>query len=165
MTSPIPVVYDVNVLVGAAAGGNSPFRSWPSPPPTSGNPYADCLGIVVDAVEFGLWLSPHLLDNTARVLMEGLKWSPERTEEYLSVLVQVSDHSGGVVVDPPATVSDCADWEDNRVLDLVAEVGALLVVSEDTDLTSMSPWRGTPILRPREFVAKVDGMRRHRRRG
>jgi len=165
VTSPIPVVYDVNVLVGAAAGGNSPFRSWPSPPPTSGNPYADCLGIVVDAVEFGLWLSPHLLDNAARVLMEGLKWSPERIEEYLSVLVQVSDHSGGGVVDPPATVSDCADWEDNRVLDLVAEVGALLVVSEDTDLTSMPPWRGTPILRPREFVAKVDGMRRHRRRG
>jgi len=49
--APVPVVYDVNVLVGAAAGGNSPFRSWPSPPPTSGNPFADCLGIVVDAEE------------------------------------------------------------------------------------------------------------------
>jgi predicted nucleic acid-binding protein len=77
-------------------------------------------------------------------------------------------------------VSDCSDWEDNRVLDLVVEVGALLVVSAgvrqigsagvrqigsaDADLTSMSPWRGTPILHPREFVAKVDAMRRHRRR-
>ncbi|MBT2480852.1 hypothetical protein [Streptomyces sp. ISL-94] len=39
MSEPVPVVYDVNVLVGAAAGGNSPFRSWPSPPPTSGNPF------------------------------------------------------------------------------------------------------------------------------
>ena len=68
----VPVVYDVNVLVGAAAGGNSPFRSWPSPPPTSGNASADCLGIVVDAAEFALWLSPHILDNTARVLVEGL---------------------------------------------------------------------------------------------
>jgi predicted nucleic acid-binding protein len=67
-------------------------------------------------------------------------------------------------VDPPATVFDCADHEDNRVLDLASEVGALLIVSDDTDLTSMSPWRGTPILRPREFAAKVDGMRRHRRR-
>jgi predicted nucleic acid-binding protein len=162
--SPIPVVYDVNVLVGAAAGGNSPFRSWPSPPPTSGNPCADCLGVIVDAVEFALWLSPHLLGNTTRVLVDGLKWSQQHAEEFASVMVQVAIHSGGDVVDPPTTVADCADFEDNRALDLVAEVGALLVVSDDADLTSMSPWRGTPILRPREFVAKVDGMRRHRRR-
>jgi len=160
----IPVVDDVNVLVGAAAGGNSPFRSWPSPPPTSGNAFADCLGVAVDAAEFALWLSPHILDNTARVLVEGLKWPADRVEEYLTVLLEVADHSGGGIVDPPAVVTDGRDHEDNRILDLVVEVGALLVVSEDTDLTSMSPWRGTPILRPREFAAKVDGMRRHRRR-
>src|SRR6266540_7098240 len=97
----VPLVYDVNVLVGAAAGGNSPFRSWPSPPPTSGNPYADCLGVVVDAAEFALWLSPHLLDNTARVLGEGLGWKPDLIEQYLSVLARVADHSGGGVADPP----------------------------------------------------------------
>lgn len=164
MITPVYVVFDLNVLVGAAAGGNSPFRSWPSPPPTSGNPYADCMGIVVDAQEFGLWLSPHLLNNAARVLTEGFKWAPEQVELFLSVLMKTAEHSGGGVVDPPQTVSDCADWEDNRILDLAAEVGALLIVSEDTDLTSMSPWRGTPILRPREFAAKVDGMRRHARR-
>jgi hypothetical protein len=28
---PTAVVYDVNVLVTAVAGGNSPFRSWPFP--------------------------------------------------------------------------------------------------------------------------------------
>jgi predicted nucleic acid-binding protein len=162
--SPIPVVFDVNVLVGAAAGGNSPFRSWPSPPPTSGNPFADCLGIIVDAAEFALWLSPHILDNIGRVLVEGLKWPADRTERYLSVILEVADHSGGGVVDPPSTVHDCQDREDNQILDLTVEFGALLVVSDDADLTSMSPWRGTPILRPREFTAKVDGMRRHRRR-
>ncbi|MGE5828279.1 MAG: putative toxin-antitoxin system toxin component, PIN family [Micromonosporaceae bacterium] len=162
--APIPVVFDVNVLVGAAAGGNSPFRSWPSPPPTSGNPFADCLGIIVDAAEFGPWLSPHILDNIARVLIEGLKWAEDKVELYLGVLAEVADHSGGGIIDPPATVHDCRDYEDNRILDLAAEVGALLVVSGDTDLTSMSPWRGTPILRPLDFAAKVDGMRRHRRR-
>ncbi len=164
MADPVPVVFDVNVLVGAAAGGNSPFRSWPSPPPTSGNPYADCLGIVVDAAEFALWVSPHILENTARVLAKGLFWEEEKIEQYMSVLIRVARHSGGDTVDPPQVVSDCADWEDNRILDLAAHVGALLVVSEDTDLTAMSPWRGTPILRPREFAAKVDGMRRTRRR-
>lgn len=161
---PIPVVFDVNILVGAAAGGNSPFRSWPSPPPTSGNAYADCLGLIVDAAEFGLWLSPHILDNTARVLTEGLKWTEDKVELYLSILAEVTDHSGGGIIAPPVTVHDCRDHEDNRILDLAVEVGALLIVSEDTDLTSMSPWRGTPVLRPREFASKVDGMRRHRRR-
>jgi predicted nucleic acid-binding protein len=164
MSEPVPVVYDVSVLVGAVAGGNSPFRSWPSPPPTSGNPFADCLGIVVDAAEFGLWLSPHILDNTARVLAEGLKWDVGVIEKFVSLLVEIADHSRAGVVDPPATVRDRPDWEDNRILDLAAEVGALLIVSDDVDLTSMPPWRGTPVLRPREFAAKVDGMRRHRRR-
>ena len=55
--------------------------------------------------------------------------------------------------------------EGNQVLDLAAEVGALLLVSEDADLTSMSPWRGVPILRATEFTARVDAMRRHQRRG
>jgi predicted nucleic acid-binding protein len=76
----------------------------------------------------------------------------------------MADASGGGVLDPPRTVHDCRDHEDNLVLDLAAEVGALLIVSEDTDLTSMSPWRGVPILRPAQFVARVDAMRRHSRR-
>ena len=40
----------------------------------------------------------------------------------------------------------------------------MLVVSNDTDLLAMSPWRGTPILAPAIFASKVDGMRRHARR-
>ena len=49
-------------------------------------------------------------------------------------------------------------------MNLAAAVGAFIVVSDDTDLTSMSPWRGTPILRPHEFASRVDAMRRARRR-
>jgi predicted nucleic acid-binding protein len=162
--TPVPVVFDVNVLVGAVAGGNSPFRSWPSPPPTSGNSCADCLGIIVDAAEFALWLSPHILDNTSRVLQEGLKWDPNQADSYLGLLSRVARLGEGGLLEPSRSVHDCPDFEDNAILDLAAEVGALLVISDDADLTSMSPWRGTPILRPKEFAAKVDGMRRHRRR-
>ena len=163
MSEPIPVVYDVNVLVGAVAVGNSTFRSWPSPPPISDSPFADCVGVVVDAAEFALWMSPHILTNTGRVLAQVMKWEAAQIEDLLAEYASIADDSGGGVFDPPATVSDCSDWEDNRILDLAAEVGAMLIVSDDADLTGMSPWRGTPILRPREFVAKVDGMRRHRR--
>jgi predicted nucleic acid-binding protein len=159
-----PVVFDVNVLVQAIASGNSPYLSWPSPPPTSGNPFADCLGIINDAAEFALWLSPHILDNTARVLVAVVGTPKEEADDYREILIEMAEASGGGVLTPPRVVHDCPDHEDNLVLDLAAEVGALLVVSEDADLTGMSPWRGVPILRAREFTARVDAMRRHRRR-
>jgi predicted nucleic acid-binding protein len=159
-----PVIFDVNVLVQAIATGNSPYLSWPSPPPTSGNPFADCLGIVNDAAEFALWLSPHILDNTTRVLMAVIGTPKEEADDYREILTGIAQASDGGVLVPPRTVHDCPDHEDNLVLDLAAEVGALLIVSEDADLTSMSPWRGVPVLRAREFVGRVDAMRRHRRR-
>jgi predicted nucleic acid-binding protein len=165
MTAPVSVVYDVNVLVRAAVGGNNQYRSWPSPPPTSDNPCADCIGVAADAEEFGLWLSPHILNNTARVLHEVLSWKVDRIERHIDDLVTIAEHSGAGVIEPEVTVTDCPDWEDNQILALAADVGAILIVSDDTDLTSMSPWRGTPILRPKEFVARVDGIRRHRRTG
>ena len=159
-----PVVFDVNVLVQAIASGNSPYLSWPSPPPTSGNPFADSLGIINDAAEFALWLSPHILDNTIRVLMTVVGTPKEEADDYREILIEMADASGGGVLTPPRTVHDCPVHEDNLVLDLAAEVGALLIVSEDADLTSMSPWRGVPVLRAREFVGRVDAMRRRRRR-
>ncbi|MGH3275842.1 MAG: PIN domain-containing protein [Streptosporangiaceae bacterium] len=162
---PTAVVYDVNVLVTAVASGNSPFRSWPSPPPVSGNSSADCVGIIVDAAEFALWLSPHILANIGRVLEDVFKWEHAQADAYLSVITAAAEHSdGGLLTDVPRTVHDCPDHEDNLILDLAAEVGAMLIVSNDSDLLSMSPWRGTPVMTPSAFTAKVDAMRRHARR-
>jgi predicted nucleic acid-binding protein len=165
LTTPAAVVFDVNVYVGAAAGGTSPFRSWPTVPPTTDNPFADCMGVMVDAREFALFISPHIVENTTRVLSKVLQWDETRVRQFVNILAKTVVNSGGDVADPPRQVHDCTDFEDNHILDLAVEVGALLVVSDDSDLTSMSPWRGTPILRPREFASRVDGMRRHRRRG
>ncbi len=165
--APVPsaVVYDINVLVTAAACGNSPFRSWPSPPPVSGTPSADCLGIIVDAAEFALWLSFHITGNVDRILSDLFKWEQREVNAYLDAVVAAAEHSGGgVLADVPRTVHECPDHEDNLILDLAAEVGALILVSNDTDLLSMSPWRGTPIIGPAAFAAKVDAMRRHARR-
>jgi len=92
---PTAVVYDVNVLVTAVASGNSPFRSWPSPPPTSGNASADCVGIVVDAAEFALWLSPHILGNVGRVLEDLFKWERPQADAYVAVISEAAEHSGG----------------------------------------------------------------------
>ena len=164
MTDRRRVVFGVNVVVGAVATGNSPFRSWPSPPPVSDNPYADCLGIANDAREFSLYLSEHVLRNVARVLVEGFGWELDRVEEYLALVVEIVDASGGSIVDPAVPVSDCADYEDNGILELALASSADLIVSDDTDLTSLSPWRGIPVLRPREFTGRVDAARRAGRR-
>jgi predicted nucleic acid-binding protein len=78
--------------------------------------------------------------------------------------MQLAEASGGGITGPPQTVSDCPDWEDNRILDLAAAAGAFLIVSADVDLTSMSPWRGRPVIEPAQFASLVDAARRARRR-
>lgn len=65
---------------------------------------------------------------------------------------------------PVDQVTDCDDWEDNRILELALTAGALLIVSSDEDLLGLSPWRGIPILDPEAFVRRVDAMRRATRR-
>jgi predicted nucleic acid-binding protein len=160
------VTFDVNVLVAAVVEGNTTFWSWPSPPPVSPHPAADCVGIVNDAREFSLWLSPHVVGNVLRVLTDpdGFRWPVERAEEYVTVLLEIATASGGQIVEPAVRVNDCVDHEDNRILELALASGAVLIVSSDAHLLDLSPWRGTPILRPREFATRVDAMRRAARR-
>ena len=57
---------------------------------------------------------------------------------------QLERRGGELLADVPCTVHDCPGREDNLVLDLAAEVGAMVIVSNDTDLLSMSPWRARP---------------------
>jgi predicted nucleic acid-binding protein len=163
-----PVTVDVNVFVAAVVGGNDPFRSWPSPPPIRGNLAANVVGILNDAREFSLFLTEHVLVNVIRVLTEqapdGFGWAVEMAEAYIELLVEIAEASGGAVLEPGATVTDCPDHEDNRILECAAASGSVLIVSDDTDLTSMSPWRGTPIVTSAEFVKRTDAMRRSRRR-
>ena len=112
-----------------------------------------------------MWVSPHILGNVGRVLEDLFKWEHPQVDTYVAVLSEAAEHSGGgLLAHVPRTVHDCPDHEDNLILDLAAEVGAMLIVSNDTDLLAMSPWRGTPILTPVAFAAKVDAMRRHARR-
>lgn len=163
----VPVTFDVNVFVAAVVFGHDDFHSWPSPPPVRGNLAANAVGIVNDCREFALWLSPHILENVIRVLTdpEGYGWALDDTKEYAEILVEVADASGGGVVEPEDRVTDCADFEDNRILECAAASDSALIVTNDVDLTSMSPWRGTPIIEPRDFVARVDVSRRGQRRG
>lgn len=166
MTTPVTV--DVNVFVAAVAGGNDAFHSWPSPPPVRGNLAANVVGILNDAREFSLFLTEHILANVLRVLAEpapgGYGWAVEPAEQYVELLVEIAEASGGGLIEPGETVTDCPDHEDNRILECAAAGGSLLIVSDGTDLISMSPWRGTPVVTSGELVKRTDAMRRARRR-
>ncbi|MHB8293029.1 MAG: PIN domain-containing protein [Acidimicrobiales bacterium] len=164
---PLPVVVDVNVLVSAVTGGHDSFLSWPSPPPLRGNLAANVVGIFNDAREFSLYMSEHILANTARVLggatPDGYAWLPERCADYVSTLIDAAEASGGVVIEPVVVLTDCPDFEDNRILECALASNAVLIVSDDTDLLHMSPWRGTAIVSSKDFVARTDASRRARR--
>ena len=165
--SPQPVTVDVNVFAAAVTGGNDIFHSWPSPPPVRGNLAANVVCILNDGREFSLWLSEHILVNVVRVLTApattGYGWAVENAGEYVGVLVEIAEAGGGGVVEPAERVTDCPDYEDNRILECAAARNSLLIVSDDTELLSLSPWRGTPIVTSRDFVNRTDAMRRKRR--
>jgi predicted nucleic acid-binding protein len=162
------VVPDIHVLVAAVSGGNSPFESWPSPPPVSDNPAADCVGVLNDAIEFHLCLSRHVLAHVIRVLVDpvdGLGWELLMAEEYVQILVEMATIGGCGVLEPTEEVMASEDWEDNMILALALECDAALIVSDDAHLLDLSPWRGIPIIRAREFATRADAARRARRRG
>ena len=167
MAGPVPVTFDVNVFVAAVAAGHDDFRSWPSPPPLRGSYAANAVGVVNDARELALWLSPHILRNVMVVLTDedsGFGWSADDAKEYLEIIVDIAYASGGGVVDPVEAVIDCPDHEDNRILECAAASDSLMVVSNDTDLAHMSPWRGIPIVHVSDFVRRVDVSRRRKKR-
>ncbi len=159
--NPTVVVFDVQVFINALVGADSTYPLINSIPPSTSNAAADCLSIAFDADEFRLYSSPHILENTARVLGE-LGLTEKLIESYVEEIVAIVRTSGGEIVDPPRAVFDVSDYEDNLILDLVVAVDALLLVSDDTDLTSMNPWNGRLIIRPRDFVARVVQARRRR---
>jgi hypothetical protein len=153
--SGVPVVFDAGVLARAGTGWNRSGRMWSSPPPTSDDPDADCLGIIADAAEFSLWLSPALLADVAQLTTD---------PRYLIELEMLARASGGGVALPPEPDPDAAGWPPGSVLDLAAEVGAFVIVSDEKDLLGLSPYQGTAILEPWRFAEKVDQARRHARR-
>lgn len=165
----VPVVVDVNVLLAAviAGGEQAAFESFPSPPPLRGDPNANAVGILNDAREAALWLSPPILDAVRRVLTDAaFGWTRANADRYCLLLERIAARSGGGVIRPAIRVSDCRDWEDSRILELAAAAGALIIVSNDDDLQRLSPWRGIPVLSAPDFVGRIDAVRRtEQRRG
>ena len=75
--------------------------------------------------------------------------------DYLALLVDIANASGGGVVEPGVTVTDCDDFEDNRILECALACGAVMIVSDGDDLLRLSPWRGCVIVTAAHFVGRT----------
>ena len=78
------------------------------------------------------------------------------------MLLEAAKASGGGLLEVETSVAECGDPEDDNTLALALDADAEIIVSNDTDLTSMSPWRGRPIMTPREFVQRIHVVRTKR---
>lgn len=98
-----------------------------------------------------LYASEETLDELANVLRRDyLDRYLERNEREKFLLVYTNS-----VIRMPVTedVTDCRDSKDNKFLSLLLVAKAEVLVSSDTDLQVLNPWRGIPIIKPVEFLA------------
>ena len=59
------------------------------------------------------------------------------------------------VVDVTEKIAECRDPKDDRFLELAVDGNATCIVSGDSDLLVLNPFRGVRILTPQEFIAVI----------
>ena len=64
--------------------------------------------------------------------------------------------AGAVWFEPKVPVHDCRDAKDNKYLELALAAEAALIVSSDTDLLILNPWRSIRIIRPSDLLAEEE---------
>ena len=152
MVNPIEIVLDVNIYADVV-GAEAVFPEIMEVPPRSGNDSADVLSVIFDSERYQLFLSPHIVRNLQVIFVEK-DVNPELIEKYLNFLVELVLETDGAVVEPPRTVFDLKDHEDNFILDLVKAVDAKILVTRDNELIAESPWNGRLIMHPADFVKR-----------
>lgn len=124
------VVLDANVLVAALATRGA---------------CAELFARVLAVHEYGL--DDNLRGEVVRVLRDKFKVPEARLAEVVTLLDSTAIRVTALPLDEPA----CRDPDDDRVLALALAFPAEVLVSGDDDLLVLNPWKGIPIVRPREF--------------
>jgi len=149
------VVFDINVYIDAITHSDSTFPFLSSVPPKTSNAAADCLSLALDDEDFHLYISPHILLNTTKVLRDEMNIEAKRVGEILTGFAEIVHGTGGSIVDPKRANHDQKDFEDNLILDLVRQTDSLILVTSDKELLEQNPWNGRLILKPRQFVEQI----------
>ena len=95
-------------------------------------------------------VSEATMEELAHVLSRK-KWdryvSVEDRQEFIRRLLQVAD-----MVPVLSEIDDCRDAKDNRFLALALDADAGYIITGDSDLLALHPWRGIQILTPGDFL-------------
>ena len=73
--------------------------------------------------------------------------SREERDEFLESLIRESN-----LIEITAAVQVCRDPKDDQVLELAVNGNATYIVTGDTDLLVLNPFRGVEIVTPAEFL-------------
>lgn len=147
------VVFDINVYLDYILGDDGSWPLLPDVPPTTKNPSADAISLAF-ASRFRLFCSPHILKNVAEK-MRLVGQSPQVIDDYVSLIVEMCDFSGGAVIQPVDRDHGVSDYEDNLIVGLAKDeaADARILVTSDTALLDLGPvWNGRLIMHPRDFV-------------
>lgn len=105
---------------------------------------------------FALLYAPALLQELVEVLNRPhLRDKYQLTPHYLHLFLYVI-RLRGERVEPERRVKVCRDPHDDMFLEVALDGGASYVVSKDSDLLTLSPFEGIPIITPAEFLAELE---------
>ena len=134
----IRFVFDTNTIVSALLFGNSVPRQ-----------------AFDRALESGtILISDSLVMELSRVLGRerfDQYVSLEERNEFLVSLIRDSD-----LIEITESVQACRDPDDDRILELAVNGAAVYIVTGDSDLLVMNPFRGVEILTPAGFLRSFD---------
>jgi uncharacterized protein len=74
----------------------------------------------------------------------------EDREEFVRLVLRVAE-----MVPIVTAVHECRDESDNRILEVVVNGDAALIVSGDQDLLTLNSFRSIPVLKPGEYVQET----------
>lgn len=124
------VVLDANMLVAALATRGA---------------CAELFARVLAVHEYAV--DDNLRGEVMRVLHDKFKVPEERLVEVAALF----ERTAVKLEAPPLPAPACRDPDDDRILALALALPADLVITGDEDLLVLNPWRGIPIVRPRDF--------------
>jgi uncharacterized protein len=128
------IVVDTSVLIGALLK--------PSSIPAQALDYA--------RAHFTLAVSTETLTELAKVLSRDYLARYRTADEREQFLILYSELAE--IVPITEHVTDCRDPKDNKFLDLALAANAQILVSSDSDLLVLHPYRNVSILTPSEFL-------------
>jgi putative PIN family toxin of toxin-antitoxin system len=130
------VVLDSNIYISALLFGGNPRT-------------------VIELAEIGLFriaVSEPIQAEVERVLTGKFSWPRQKARE-----AEARIWSRALHVSPHLTVTDCADPDDNRILECALTADAAVIVTGDDHLLKLHPYQGIAILNPKQFLAVKAG--------